>query len=103
MANTIFFAAFFDGKMEYAHAGRRMSSVKGVLKKYRKHPLAGRYFAKFASGRGLKEIPSLFWKLMIWGFSFAMYLKCYLLLAFGIKLLVDLRIDERLSDTGLRE
>jgi len=103
VANTIFFAVFFDGKMEYAYAGKSLASVKKVLKKYRSHALAGRYFAEFASGRRLKEVPSLLWKLMIFGFSFAMYLKWYLLLALGIKLLVDWRIDERLSDTGLRE
>ena len=27
----------------------------------------------------------------------------YMLLAVGIKLLIDMKVDERLSDTGLRE
>ena len=32
-----------------------------------------------------------------------MWFHLYWGLAFGIKLLIDLRIDEKLSDTGLRE
>ena len=40
---------------------------------------------------------------MVRGFSVGMKLKCYLGLAFGIKILVNNRVDERLSDTGLRE
>lgn len=103
VANTIFFAVFFDGKMEYVHGKKSLAPVKKVLRKYRNHALAGRYFGEFASGRWLREIPSLVWKGMIWGFSIAMYLRWYLLLALGIKLLVDCRVDERLSDTGLRE
>lgn len=103
VANTIFFAVFFDGKMEYVHGKKSLAPVKKTLRKYRNHALAGRYFGEFASGRRLREIPSLIWKAMIWGFSIAMYLKWYLLLAFGMKLLVDCRVDERLSDTGLRD
>ncbi len=103
VANTIFFAVFFDGKMEYVHGKKSLAPVKKTLRKYRNHALAGRYFGEFASGRRLREIPSLAWKVMIWGFSVAMYLKWYLPLSLGIKLLVDCRVDERLSDTGLRE
>ena len=40
---------------------------------------------------------------MIRGFATAMHLHLYLPLAVGIMLLVDCRIDERLSDTGMRE
>lgn len=103
VANTIFFAVFFDGKMEYIHGGKSVIPVRRILKRYRNYSLAGRYFREFASGRRLRQIPSPMWKVMIFGFSFAMYLKWYMLLAFGIKLLVDCRVDERLSDTGLRE
>lgn len=102
-AYTIFFAAFFDAKMKYLHAGRSVKAVREVLRAYRGYPLAKKYFAEFAKGKLVKRIPSILWKAMIWGFSAAMYFKCYLLLAVGIKLLIELRIDERLSDTGLRE
>ena len=37
------------------------------------------------------------------GFSMGMKFQWYLLLATGIKMLIDFRVDERLSDTGLRE
>jgi glycosyltransferase involved in cell wall biosynthesis len=102
-ANTVFFAVFFDAKMRYTYAGKKMRAVKQVLKEYRSYEMAKQSFRSFASGRKLKQISSVLWKVMIWGFSAAMYCKCYYLLALGIKILIDCRIDERLSDTGLRE
>ncbi len=102
-ACTIFFACFFDGKMYYEHEGHKMSAVKQVLKEYGRDSLAQKYFSELARGKRLREIPSVMWKIMIWGFAFCMNLHWYGLLALGIKMLVDWRIDERLSDTGLRD
>jgi len=42
------------------------------------------------------------WRVLLRGFAAGMHVDAYGLLALGIKLLVDLRIDERLSDTGRR-
>lgn len=103
VANTIFFAAFFDGKMAYLQEKHSLSGVRHVLKGYGRYPLSRKYFIRMATGKGLKEIPSVLWKIMLWGFSVAMYCHCYTLLALGIKLLIDWRMDERLSDTGLRD
>lgn len=103
VAHTIFFASFFDAKMMYLYSGKKLSEVKKVLREYRNHMLSEKYFREFAVGKRLKRISSLLWRVMIWGFSVAMYCKWYFLLGIGIKLLIDLRIDERLSDTGLRE
>ncbi len=102
-AYTIFFASFFDGKMYYQHDNGKMPAVKRVLKQYAESALAKRYFAELAKGKRLKEIPSLMWRVMMWGFAFGMNLRWYGILALGIKLLVELRMDERLSDTGKRE
>lgn len=103
VANTIFFAVFFDAKMRYIHEGNKMSGVKSVLTEYRSYELARRYFREFASGKKIREIPSLMWRIMMFGFSFAMARKWDWLLALGIKLLVVARVDERLSDTGRRK
>lgn len=103
VACTIFFAAFFDGKMNYVYGGKKISAVKRVLKEYGKRELAAVSFSELSRRGQRKGIPSLMWRIMIWGFALGMRLHCYSLLSFGIKLLVDLRIDERLSDTGLRE
>lgn len=102
-ACTIFFAAFFDGKMNYEYGGKTLSAVKRVLKEYASYPLAKKYFSELARGRLLKNISPFLWKAMVWGFAWGMWLHCYGLLSLGIKLLIDWRIDERLSDTGLRE
>ena len=40
---------------------------------------------------------------MIRTFSFGMKQQWYILLAVGIKMLITQRVDERLSDTGVRE
>lgn len=103
VACTIFFAAFFDGKMNYEHNGKTIAAVKRVLKEYGKEELAAKYFSEMAKGRQLKSLSPFIWRVMIWGFACGMWLHWYTLLSFGIRLLVGLRIDERLSDTGLRE
>lgn len=98
---TIFFAAFFDAKMEYIRQGRSLKAVWKILKMYGEDPLARRSFRIFAYGKGLERPKAKLWNMMIRGFATAMHL--YLPLAVGIMLLVDCRIDERLSDTGMRE
>lgn len=102
VALTIFFAAFFDGKMNYVFGEKKLSAVKRVLKEYGKEKLASSYFAELSCGKRLKHISPLMWKVMIGGFALGMRLHFYTMLSFGIKLLIDLRIDERLSDTGSR-
>lgn len=102
-ACTIFFAAFFDGKMNYEYGGKTLSAVKKVLREYASYPLAKKYFSLLARGKLLKNISPFLWKGMVWGFAWGMWLHCYGVLSLGIKLLIDWRIDERLSDTGLRE
>lgn len=102
-AFTIVYACFFDAKMIYVHNQGSLSAVGKLLRHYASYPLARRCFQKLACFRYLGNIPSVLWKVMLWGFSFLMQLHAYFLLEFGIKLLVDLKIDERLSDTGKRE
>lgn len=103
VACTIFFAVFFDAKMYYEQSGRRFAAIRKILKEYAGYPLARKYFALIFRGSLLRSIPSVLWKLMIRGFACAMHFHCHFLLAVGIQMLIHLRMDERLSDTGLRE
>ncbi len=103
VAHTIFFAAFFDGKMNYEFKNRRIGAVKEVLKTYGSFLMADYYFKKLSGIRGRQKISSAMWRFMIFGFALGMRLHLYTLLGLGIKLLVDLKIDEKLSDTGKRE
>jgi len=48
----------------------------------------------------IELIPSMFYRIMITGFAFCMRFRLYRALALGMKVLVDLKIDESLSDTG---
>ena len=100
---TIFFAAFFDAKMEYEKYGRSWKAVRWTLKMYGKDLLANQCFHTLAFGKNLARPKQRLWKIMIRGFAIAMSLHLYFPLAVGIKFLIDWRIDERLSDTGLRE
>ena len=100
---TIAFAAFFDAKMECVEKKKSLKAVITLLKKYKKDELARRCLKDLAHGKQIRYINSKMWKLILEGFSFAMNMNLYWGLALGIKLLADLRIDERLSDTGLRE
>lgn len=103
VACTIFFAAFFDGKMYYEHDGKTTGAIRRVLKQYGREKLAAKYFSKMAKGGQLKGLSPFMWRVMMWGFACAMWLHWYGLLSSGIRLLIGLRIDERLSDTGKRE
>lgn len=99
---TLFFASFFDGKMEYIEHDGSIHSVQNVLKQYNEDPLGKRCFQRLCKGKQVSSLKDTMWKIMIRGFSFGMKWHWYFLLSVGIKLLIDLRIDERLSDTGLR-
>ena len=100
---TIVFAAFFDAKMEYVQHSCTLHPVRALLADYNADPLAQQAFSAVMRGECVREIGQRLWQWMLRGFSAAMRLHAYGALGLGIKLLVDLRIDERLSDTGLRE
>mgnify|MGYP004467181263 FL=1 len=99
----IFFATFFDAKMEYVTKRKSMRAVRKCLRNYGTHPLTSECFKELTDRRKTGTLSQWLWRWMLWGFSFGMQHHLYGLLTFGIKVLIDLRIDERLSDTGLRE
>lgn len=98
---TILFASFFDAKAEYQKGKPSVWRIRKILKLYGQDKLAKESFAKLAAEK--RNLQQGLWRIMVRGFSVGMKLKCYLSLAFGIKILVNNRVDERLSDTGLRE
>lgn len=99
-AHTIFFAAFFDAKQEYEHDGGRISSLRYILKKYARYPMARESFWRMAGRKYVTGVKSFFWRTMLWGFSLGMSLHFYTLLSFGIKILIGCKVDQRLSSTG---
>jgi hypothetical protein len=86
--------------MEYMHFGRKTSGVVRLLKQYAMDSLSCSSFKLLTKPAGIKGIPSKLYKVLILGFAGCMRFHLYHLLAFGIKLLVELKIDEMLSDTG---
>lgn len=101
---TGFFASFFDAKMEYQKRWKSIWMIWKILRIYGNDSIGKDCFAKLACDR--KCIPQLnqkIWRIVIKGFSRGMKWKCYLALSFGIKQLIEHRVDEKLSDTGLRE
>lgn len=101
---TVFFASFFDAKMEYQKRWKSIWMIWKILRIYGNDSIGKDCFAKLACDR--KCIPQLnqkIWRIVIKGFSREMKWKCYLALSFGIKQLIEHRVDEKLSDTGLRE
>lgn len=101
--DCIAFAAFFDGKMEYVANQRSWKAVERRLRLYGADPLAQKAFRELGSPKGVRGMGQKLWQLLLYGFSVAMRLHWYGVLSIGTKLLVDWRIDERLSDTGMRE
>ena len=100
---TLFFASFFDGKMEYIKHKNSLWAVRKVLKRYGQEPLGRECFLELSKGKKLSELKQYLWRFIIQGFAEGMKHQWYMLLAVGIKLLIDMKVDERLSDTGLRE
>lgn len=101
---TVFFASFFDAKMEYQKRWKSIWMIWKIIRIYGNDSIGKDCFAKLACDR--KCIPQLnqkIWRIVIKGFSRGMKWKCYLALSFGIKQLIEHRVDEKLSDTGLRE
>ena len=99
----IFFAVFFDAKMEYMQHKKSMWAIRKVLKKYGTNPLGKKVFSELSDRKRKLQLDERMWKIMIRTFSWGMELQWYMLLAAGIKILVAQRVDERLSDTGMRE
>lgn len=101
---TVFFASFFDAKMEYQKRWKSVWIIWRTLRRYGKDPIGKECFAELAADK--KRVPYLkqrLWRTVIKGYSRGMKWKCYLALAFGIKQLIERRVDEKMSDTGLRE
>ena len=89
--------------MEYVEHNHSLLAVKKLIKMYQTDDLAKETFVQLKRKTYTGKLSQKLWKIMIRGFSIAMWVHLYWALAFGIKLLIDLRIDEKLSDTGLRE
>ncbi len=98
----IVFAAAFDAIMNAQYPKGVYGSAGKLLRRYGEDRYCKQWFRRMAKGRQTKEIPSFMWRLMIRGFSTCMRLRCYGLLSFGIKMMIRLRLDESLSDTGKR-
>lgn len=100
---TIFFASFFDAKTEYQKGRKSIWSIRKMLKIYGKNGLARECFCKLSTDKRIREMDQKLWIILIRGFSWGMKRRCYFLLSLGIKELINKRVDERMSDTGLRE
>lgn len=99
----IFFAAFFDAKMEYMEHKKSLRAVWKILKIYGKDEAGRACFRDLLKDPHIRELSQPMWRVMIKGFAFGMKMHFFAGLSLGIKLLIDLKIDERLSDTGLRK
>ena len=101
---TVFFASFFDAKMEYQKRRKSIWMIWKILRIYGNDSIGKDCFAKLACDKKrISQLNQKIWRIVIKGFSRGMKWKCYLALSFGIKQLIEHRVDEKLSDTGLRE
>ena len=89
--------------MEYIQHKNSLRAVRKVLKNYGQDPLGKESFLELSKEKKLPELKQPLWRVIIRGFALGMRHQWYLFLSVGIKLVIDLKIDERLSDTGLRE
>ncbi|MBR4341831.1 MAG: glycosyltransferase family 2 protein [Lachnospiraceae bacterium] len=100
IAYTIFFGCFFDCKMEYRHCNNETGGMIRLLKDYAEDPMTKKNFDLLSKHKNVNLIPSVLYRIMISGFAKCMRYRMYRVISLGIKILVDFKIDERLSDTG---
>ena len=99
----IFFATFFDAKMEYEEHKKKLRFIWKTLRLYGKDEFARECLCRLAADKKIWKLQDKKWVVMTKGFCIGMKLKLYLLLSIGIRSLIQRKIDEKLSDTGLRE
>lgn len=99
----LIFGIFFAAKMEYVSGKRSVRAVRKMLIEYYQVPLAQKSIKKCMKEKRIQKLSQIHWRVMIRIFSLAANCHLYLSIAIGIRLLTMLRIDERLSDTGIRQ
>lgn len=100
---TVFFASFFDAKKEYEQHGHSLRAIRKILKIYGRDAIGGDCFRRLSGEKRVSELEQKFWQVLIRGYSLGMRFRFYFLLALGTRELIRYRVDERMSDTGLRE
>lgn len=100
---TVFFASFFDAKKEYEQHRHSLWAIRKNLRIYGRDAIGGECFRKLLRGKRVAGLEQKFWKVLIRGYSLGMRLQFYSLLAIGTRELINHKVDERMSDTGLRE
>ena len=96
---TIFFAAFFDSKMEYVQRKKSVLAIRKVLKKYHQDELGQEAFRRLSDWKQKLQIRQTAWRTAIRVFSFGMTRRWHMVLAAGIKILIESRIYERFYHT----
>lgn len=99
----IFFAVFFDAKMEYEEHKRKLRFIWKTVRLYGKDEFSKECLRRLAADKKIWKLQDKKWVVMTKGFCIGMRLRCYMLLSVGIRILIEHRVDEKLSDTGLRE
>lgn len=97
-----YFAAFLTEKWNICS----IKNLCGLSERFLRNMEAIRWGERLLQSwqtEGKLQITQKLWKIMIRTFSLGMKWRWYLLMSVGIKILVSCRVDERLSDTGIRK
>ena len=78
-------------------------SIRKILKRYHRDELGREAFKKLSDRKHALPIQQMAWRAAIRVFSFGMARRWYMALAVGIRFLIESKIDERFSDTGIKE
>ena len=89
--------------VEYEEHKKKLRFIWKTLRLYGKDEFARECLCRLAADKKIWKLQDKKWVVMTKGFCIGMKLKLYLLLSIGIRSLIRRRIDEKLSDTGLRE
>ena len=80
-----------------------LRDIRKILKIYGRDEIGGDCFRRLSGEKRVSELEQKFWQVLIRGYSLGMRFRFYFLLALGTRELIRYWVDERMSDTGLRE
>ena len=98
----VIFACFFDCQTEYKMRGESILTAAKKVKVYSDGQVTKKASANLLKHKNLINIPSFLYRFLIFNMSLLLKLKMNTVIAFLVKIIVDLGLDMRLSDTDRR-
>ncbi len=90
-------------KQELGDRRHRIGRAASALKKYSSDPLVKKVMGELVSGKYIRDIRSVSWKIVIFAAAALMRARLYVPYVFGIALILGARVDERVTKSRYKK